>query len=146
MKHGHFEDVLYFKDLTTDEDGIRLVLTRPLEYIGAEGTLRVVPEGFVTNLASSPRIAWRIVPPWGSGNRAYVLHDWEYTIQRMSRLEADKLLLEAQYACDVATWKANLVYSAVRVGGFKAWNDVLPQQIQEAREANSKGRYTRRIL
>ena len=38
----------------------------------------VVPKGFRTDLASSPRILWPILPPFGRWSAAAVLHDYLY--------------------------------------------------------------------
>jgi hypothetical protein len=47
-------------------------------YVGASEVIRI-PDGFVTDLASVPRVFWSILPPDGTYERAAVVHDWHCT-------------------------------------------------------------------
>ena len=40
----------------------------------------VVPKGFITDFASSPKILWPILPPRGEYGKAAVIHDYCYFI------------------------------------------------------------------
>ncbi len=55
--------------------GGEYVLTAPLVYEGATDTIEV-PTGFVTDLASVPRLFWALLPPHGAYERSAVLHDY----------------------------------------------------------------------
>lgn len=47
----------------------------PTLYVGKHDVI-TVPDGFDTDLATTPRIFWAFVPPHGSWERAAVLHDY----------------------------------------------------------------------
>jgi hypothetical protein len=50
-----------------------------------------------------------------------VLHDYLYQEQIYSRKASDKLFFEAMRKDGVWWHKANIIYLAVRVGGWAAW-------------------------
>jgi len=87
-----------------------------------------VEEGFETDLASTPRILWIILPPYGKYARAAVIHDWLYYKDRgYTRKEADKIFLEAMRDYKVETWKRVLMYYGVRLLAFRRghWREKL---------------------
>lgn len=94
--------------------------------IGFEGSQRwvTVPAGYLTDGASVPRIAWSIIPPWGSYGQAAVLHDLlcEYltVIENglpvpITRAEADAIFLEAMTVLKVPEETRELMSSAVNL-------------------------------
>lgn len=83
----------------------------------------IVPEGFVTDLASVPRLFWNILPPFGEYTEAAIVHDWLYRNNFFDRETCDKVLLQGMIACEVPPWKITVIYRAVRMFGWKAWND-----------------------
>lgn len=114
-------------------------LERELSYrtdIGGEGTI-TIPAGFVTDLASIPRLVTNLFPPDGPWTEAAVVHDALYytrgganpwygrkIISRptpYARAEADDILREAMADLDVPVIKRNIIWSAVRVGGARAY-------------------------
>ena len=81
----------------------------------------VVPVRFVTDLASVPRPAWSIVPPWDNYIKdAAVVHDRAYETNEVSRSRADALLYYGMRARGASEAHAWTVWSAVRLGG--AWS------------------------
>lgn len=75
-----------------------------------------VPAGFVTDLASVPRILWTLLPPHGRYAKAAILHDYLLTLSRkrqLSRYEADIIFYEAMRVLNVPMWQAWLMYKAV---------------------------------
>ena len=80
-----------------------------------------VPIGFRTDMASVPKLFWNIVSRWGVHAAAAVSHDWMYENQHMNRKVADKMFLTAMKEDGVGFFKRWAMYSAVRVGGSKAW-------------------------
>lgn len=100
-----------------------------------------VPQGFITDFASVPRLAqW--LPGFnrteGSANAA-VLHDWAYCCRGvlpvewkhrpgvpsrllMTRQRCDRLLYDGLRASGYSRPVAFLFYSAVRAGGWLYWN------------------------
>ena len=75
--------------------------------------------------ASIPRIFWTLIgsPTTGKYTKAACLHDAFYASRVFSRKQSDDLFLEAMKADGVGMIKRNLIYSAVRLGGWKAYND-----------------------
>lgn len=95
-------------------------LKEPFRYVGSREI--TVPAGFITDLASTPRIAWNLFPPDGSYLKAAICHDFAYAKKIMSRKEADEMFLEAMKAAGVSWVSRWIVYSAVRAGGWRSWN------------------------
>jgi hypothetical protein len=106
----------------------------------------VVDEGFVTDLASVPRICWTFVAPWDVA-RAAIIHDLLYKRIRQYRAEHSKTLRStedpkvvgaAKKASDnifhiamkdaepsVARWKIAAAYYSVRM--FGRWS-IMPKE------------------
>jgi len=83
----------------------------------------VVPAGFETDFASTPRVLWSIVPPWGRYSPAAVVHDYLYNTAPVSRKEADKAFLAHMEALRVNWLKRKAMYRGVRIGAVFAWNN-----------------------
>jgi hypothetical protein len=108
------------------------------------GDTIVVPEGFITDLASVPRrpLEWWLAG--GRGDEPAVLHDWLYTAHAcggkpITRAQADAVLREAITLVDPEApgW---LMWAAVRVGGKSSWGDDGPAQtpsVQQVVEASA---------
>lgn len=98
-------------------------LVKPL-VVKFHGDALVVPEGYITDLASIPRIAWRISPPGGEySRRPAVIHDYIYShLHGMYTKEyADRLFYEGLLREGMPKWKAWLFYLAVSIGGKGGW-------------------------
>jgi hypothetical protein len=74
-----------------------------------------IPKGFETDLASIPRLFWRIFPPLGKYNRAALIHDYLYSILECSSFLADTVFREAMAQLKVPVWKRVVMYYVVRV-------------------------------
>jgi hypothetical protein len=96
-------------------------LESPLVYVTRQGETIVVPPGFITDLASIPRIFHPLIPVNGRHRSAAIVHDFLYVIQDRERGEADRIFLEAMEDSGVRWTQRRLMYSAVRVGGWTAW-------------------------
>lgn len=81
----------------------------------------IVPIGFVTDLASIPRLFWNILPPDGEYAKATIIHDYLYTTKMFERKICDEILYEAMTALDVSTWKKKIIYGAVRLFGWRSY-------------------------
>lgn len=100
------------------------VLSEPLKYETRDGFMIEVPPGYRSDLASVPRIAWRIVPPdHKHARRPAVVHDFIYTdmTRFYTKAEADHIFYEALQEEGMSKWLAWLMYSAVRIGGRGNW-------------------------
>ena len=107
--------------LTPMMDGRRWTLCRSLLYATNDGDIIKVPAGFVTDLASVPRIFWNILPPFGVYDRAAVLHDWLYRNHIGARSTCDWILLEAMAELGTPLWARWAIYLNVRLFGWVAW-------------------------
>jgi hypothetical protein len=95
-----------------------------------------VPAGFVTDFASIPRIFWSLLPTDGTYAYAAVIHDYLYWRQGRSREESDLILKFAMQDFHVSATTVNSIYTAVKLGGSRAW--------RSNRELRARGE--RRIL
>ena len=77
-----------------------------------------VPEGYMTDLASVPRIFRSLVPK--SGHQAAVTHDWSYGdgAPHMSRSDIDSMFLAGLLTLGVPWLRAKVMYWAVRAAGW----------------------------
>lgn len=107
-------------------------VTAAVQFRASNGTLYVVPVGARTDGGSVPRLVWWLYPPFGdNASPAYVLHDYLYQRaeaftgtdpgHKLSRAEADGLLLDALEALDYRTSARRTIHAAVRAGGALAW-------------------------
>lgn len=83
----------------------------------------IVPEGFVTDFASVPRIPLAFLLTGDSAHEAAVVHDWLYRKDIVTRSVADAVFAEAAKISGEAGWKSWLMWAGVRLGGWVAWND-----------------------
>lgn len=114
-----FSKRLRLDDLGTTDSGRPLFkLAEPFTFSKNDGEplgLHVcVPNGFVTDFASVPRIFWRIFPPSGQYNRAAVVHDYLCFTKGCSRFMADAVFREAMRELGVPRWKRIMMYLACR--------------------------------
>src|SRR3712207_4168357 len=85
-----------------------------------------VPQGFVTDLASVPRIFWSIFPPFGKYTPAAIVHDFLYSKFNdtgINRTLADRIFLLIMKELGVGYLKRNTMYKAVRVFGESSWKE-----------------------
>jgi Protein of unknown function (DUF1353) len=108
--------------LTPFADGQDSVLVADLRYqIGTTNFVVVVPAGFVTDFASTPRAIWAVLPPVGPYQLAAVVHDFLYWDQGCTRQQADDLLRVAMSESKVKPLERDLIWQAVRKFGETAW-------------------------
>lgn len=82
-----------------------------------------VPEGFVSDLTSVPRLFWQVLRPEGRYAYAAVVHDYLYWTQSRSKEESDlifKVALEDSKVEEKTVWA---VYEAVHRLGQSAWDE-----------------------
>lgn len=118
------------EDMSLDDRG-SWQLTAPLVYESeVAGITITAPEGFITDLASVPRIPLAYELLSGIGRSAAVIHDAAYTYHFTTRKTADDILYEALLLLGVPKWKAMAMWLGVRVGGGSHWDQ--PGQMQSA--------------
>lgn len=85
-----------------------------------------IPKGFITDLASVPRVLKNIVNSYGKNyTRGAVVHDYLYSVGYklgISRLEADNIFLEIMKERGVGFIKRQMMYRAVRLFGATHYN------------------------
>ena len=82
----------------------------------------IVPAGFETDFASVPRLPLMYLLAGDTAHEAAVIHDYLYRINGISRREADALFYRIMLETGEPRWRAWMMYSAVRVGGWRTWN------------------------
>jgi hypothetical protein len=81
------------------------------------GVTITVPERFVTDFASVPRIPFVYDKLGDIAQRPAVIHDYLYSKGELPRDMADKVLLEAMELTEISWVKRKLIYLGVRLGG-----------------------------
>ncbi|WP_080206390.1 DUF1353 domain-containing protein [Salmonella enterica] len=76
-----------------------------------------VPAGFITDLATIPRIFWILLPPDGKYAKAAIIHDYMYATALRTKREADLIFLDGMTVLGVPRWKRTIMYYAVRIFG-----------------------------
>ncbi|EAW6539825.1 TPA: DUF1353 domain-containing protein [Salmonella enterica subsp. enterica serovar Stanley] len=76
-----------------------------------------VPAGFITDLATVPRIFWIMLPPDGKYAKAAIIHDYLYDNALRTKKEADRIFLDGMTVLGVPRWKRMIMYYAVRLFG-----------------------------
>ncbi|MCL2874791.1 MAG: DUF1353 domain-containing protein [Betaproteobacteria bacterium] len=95
-------------------------LLAPFEYhVGRFPSIVVisVPAGFITDLATIPRVLWSIFPPHGKYAKAAIIHDYLYNHAIRNKRWADDIFLEAMRVLKVPCFTRTLMYWAVRLFG-----------------------------
>lgn len=109
-------------------------LSLPLVYESdVAGRTIAVPAGFVTDLASVPRLPFAYLLTGGIAHAAAVVHDWLYTThaigaQPIERALADAVFREAARMCGASAFQAWLMWQGVRMGGGASWERPGPAQ------------------
>jgi hypothetical protein len=106
-------------------------LIEPFEYhVGRypSNEIILVPEDFITDFASIPRVFWSILSPIDEYAKAAVLHDFMYVMAPYDRLRCEEIFLEAMTVLKVKEWKRNTIYNAVKWFGWKRWNELREEQ------------------
>lgn len=95
-----------------------------LEWRSDESPSRTVtvPKGFVTDLASVPRIFWEILPPTARYSYPSVVHDYLYWFQPCDRHTADDVLKVAMHEMEVPEAQILAIHTALRLRGGVAWS------------------------
>ena len=110
---GRFQDRIYYLD--------KEIKWSPGP--GQDGPSVVVPAGFVTDLASIPRVFWSLLPSDGAYTFPAIVHDYLYWTQRYPRPTADNVLRYGMEDMKVSNAVTVAIYTAVRVGGDSAWTN-----------------------
>lgn len=88
----------------------------------AEDVSGIVPDGFVTDGASTPKALWGLFPPLGRYSIAAVVHDHLYRTRAFDRKTCDKIFLALMVFLEVPRWRRQSMFRAVRMFGRKPYN------------------------
>jgi hypothetical protein len=109
--------------VTPMPDGVLWMLVEDFLVVDdVKGEIRV-PKGFQSDFGSVPKLFRNIISPTGKGVWGFVLHDWEYGTQTMSRDDADHLLIRWLEFCGEDTVESNVIFDALRIGGEIDWDE-----------------------
>lgn len=114
----------FLTPLRAEKDGRVWTILQPLIYESdVAQKVFIVPEGFVTDFASVPRIPLAFLLTGDSAHEAAVVHDWLYRKDIVTRSVADAVFEEAAKVSGEPGWKSWLMWAGVRLGGWIAWNN-----------------------
>lgn len=118
---GQFNGVIDLQVIPND--GLDWLVAKPFSYTTTDSEVILIDEGLETDLASTPRIIWSLYPPFGLYTGAAIVHDDAYTKGLFVRSKCDAILLEAMEAEGVSWITRHIIYRAVRLFGWAAWNE-----------------------
>jgi hypothetical protein len=111
-----FPDQIELKDAGMRGDSRVFRLAKRFRYREYE-----VPDGFLTDGASIPRLFWSILYPFGPYFPAALPHDYFYSPEsdhlNLTRKQADLIFLQAMKDVGVDWLTRHTIYRAVRIGG-----------------------------
>lgn len=96
-------------------------LTAPLIYVSTILGEIIVPEGFVTDFASVPRLPFAYLLAGNVGHAPSTVHDYLYQCQCTDRATADAVFHEILGVDSVPWWRRLIMYAAVRTLGWASW-------------------------
>ena len=107
-------------------DGTQWVVWEEMEFLvqlddNSVTSVRV-PRGFVSDLASTPKMFWSIYPPFGKYLSASVLHDYLYWRQICKKDEADKIFYQTMHDAGVDQATQSRFFVALNKEGKDAWD------------------------
>lgn len=108
------------KPIWCKEHGRRYQVIDDTDYLTDFGKF-TVPDGFITDLASVPKLFRSILPHDGKYLEAAILHDWMYRTHCVTQKQADVIFLSEMKRLKVPLIKRRLIYRAVRMFGWKAY-------------------------
>ena len=82
----------------------------------------VIPKNFKTDKASIPRIAFSLFPRSVTYDFASIIHDYLYSKGMFDRKTCDLIFKDILCLVETPKWKRDMMYKAVRLGGFFAYN------------------------
>ena len=123
-----FPRPLELRALRVGEDGKRLwELLSPFDAVTSLGII-TAPEGFLTDLASVPRLLWASLSPFDDYLESAIPHDWGYSPlnDQFTRRQIDDMMLELMFNSGVSAIRRNAIYTTVRRFGARNYRGKLP--------------------
>ena len=112
------------------------ILAEDCRYAALDGCVVTAKSGFMSDLASIPRLFWAFIASFELSLLAPIMHDLIYRSggrvilphgevtpagKIFERKEADDLFLELMTRANISYWKRNVAYLAVRGFGQSSW-------------------------
>jgi len=118
---GHFTGRI----VITPAGGNLWQVLKKFDYITDKGEIINIPVGFEFDGASIPKVGWIVVghPLSQEYLAPSAIHDSLYRTQELSRKRSDHIFKEAMRDKGVDWWKRTMMWSAVRMFGWKPWDD-----------------------
>jgi hypothetical protein len=116
---------MFLTKLTLEVAGEQtFILTSPLVYQEDSMIITVYP-GFDFDGASIPQVLWSIIgsPMTGGYQKAACLHDALYSSKLFSKKHCDLIFYRAMIGEGTNSFKAYIIYSAVKIAGGWAYED-----------------------
>lgn len=92
-------------------------------YVRLDDDYHLIPAGFVTDLASVPRIPIAFLCLGGRGKKAAVVHDWLYATGFYNQRACDFYFYMLLRETGIGFIAARMFLFGLNIGGFKAYND-----------------------
>lgn len=102
-------------------DGRNIRVMESFMFTRKDGATIVVPEGSSADGASTPRILWRVLPPFGNYWMSAVLHDYLYRHTGFPKDFCDETFLEAMLDEKINPLVARTIYLGVKWFGGLAF-------------------------
>jgi len=114
-----------------------------------DGTLVVIPDGFVLDLASTPKFLWGILDPSGVLMIPGIVHDFAYRFDYLWAMNDDGVLYKWNEGAGKAYWdkqflEIDLKVNGLRLTGYLSWLGVFlggKPSWNENRKLNQKDIY-----
>ena len=111
-----------------------MILDQDFSFV-VDTELHRIPKGFCWDGASIPRPVWSIIgddtePDFWVPS---LIHDWMYLTHCETRANADECIYQALGQCDVSSWRAHVIWGAVRAFGGFVWGITADDKAQISR-------------
>ena len=100
-----------------------------------EGFPVCIPQGYQTDFLSIPKPLWPLLSPVGPGCWGALPHDIIYSSEAVERGMADRILYDAARDSGASVFRAGLLYSGVRAGGWVSWRSHKPEDVSDDLQA-----------
>lgn len=122
-------------EIVVEQWGYFWIVRAPLVCYGVEQGHITVPEGFLTDFASIPRLLWNLLPPTEPDySAAALVHDYLYESHEADFRTANTIFYEAMRVQGTGRVKAWCMWAAVSLFGRGAYVSGPVRQIARRRE------------
>ncbi|MCP4050719.1 MAG: DUF1353 domain-containing protein [bacterium] len=120
-------------DMRTLPSGKEWMLLKDFSYHHPKVIINV-PKGFITDIASIPRLAHPLITKNGPWTFSAVIHDFLYAVEFSDQKTCDDIFLDAMIEWGVTWHRRNIIYSAVRTFGRIVWNKHDKKEVDRLRK------------